>query len=48
MTYKKQFGYAPGVGIIGKHVVYVENRNGNSDAQTLQQDTLALMFDLLK
>jgi len=47
MTYKKGFGYAPGVGIIGNHVVYVENRNGNSDAQTLQQDTLQRMFDLL-
>ena len=48
MTYKKEFGYAPGVGIIGKHIVYVENRNGNSDAQTLQQDTLQRMFDLVK
>lgn len=48
MTYKKEFGYAPGVGIIGDKVVYVENRNGNSDAQTLQQDTLARMFSLLK
>lgn len=47
MTYKKGFGYAPGVGIIGNHVVYVENRNGNSDAQTLQQETLQRMFDLL-
>jgi len=48
MTYKKHFGYTPGVGIIGKNVVYVENRNGNSDAQTLQQDTLERMFKLLK
>lgn len=48
MTYKKAFGYAPGVGIIEDKVVYVENRNGNSDAQTLQQDTLARMFSLLK
>ncbi|MCK5471008.1 MAG: transposase, partial [Cyclobacteriaceae bacterium] len=48
MTYKKEFGYAPGVGIIGNHVVYVENRNGNSDAQTLQQDTLQRMFDMLR
>lgn len=47
MTYKKGFGYAPGVGIIGSQVVYVENRNGNSDAQTLQQETLQRMFDLL-
>ena len=48
MTYKKRHGYAPGVGIIGKNIVYVENRNGNSDAQTLQQDTLMRMFKLLK
>lgn len=47
MTYKKQFGYAPGVGIIGKDIVYIENRNGNSNAETLQQDTLKRMFDLL-
>jgi hypothetical protein len=48
MTYLKERGYAPGVGFIGKQVVYVENRNGNSDAQTLQQDTLDRMFTLLK
>jgi len=46
MTYKKQFGYAPGVGIIGKNIVYIENRNGNSTAETLQQNTLRRMFDL--
>ncbi len=48
MTYKRKTGYQPGVGIIGKNIVYLENRNGNSDAQTLQQDTLKRMFDLLK
>ena len=48
MTYKKKFEYAPGVGIIGNNIVYVENRNGNSDAQTLQQDTLKRMFNLFK
>lgn len=48
MTYKKAFGYAPGVGMVEDKVVYVENRNGNSDAQTLQQDTLARMFSLFK
>ena len=47
MTYKKQFGYAPGVGIIGKDIVYIENRNGNSSAETLQEDTFKRMFDLL-
>lgn len=46
-TYLKQLGYAPGVGIIGNRVAYVENRNGHSDAQTLQHDTLSRMFTLL-
>lgn len=47
-TYLKATGYCPGVGLMGKHVVYVENRNGNSDAQTLQQDTLERMFSTLE
>ncbi len=47
MTYKKQFGYAPGVGIVGNKVVYIENRNGNSAAQNLQEMTLSRMFRLL-
>jgi len=46
-TYKKGYGYAPGVGLIGSNIVYVENRNGNSDAQTLQHDTLSRMFKSL-
>ncbi len=46
-TYLKQYGYAPGVGFIGKQVVYLENRNGNTDAQTLQEDTLQRMFTML-
>ena len=46
-TYKKQFGYAPGVGLIGSNVVYVENRNGNSAPPNLQEDTLERMFSLL-
>lgn len=47
-TYMKATGYCPGVGIIGNQIVYLENRNGNSDAQTLQQDTLQRMFDTLR
>ena len=47
MTYKKDYGYCPGVGLIGGTVVYVENRNGNSDAQTLQDETLERMFTAL-
>lgn len=47
-TYLKGTGYCPGVGLMGQQVVYVENRNGNSDAQTLQQDTLERMFETLR
>ena len=46
-SYKSKNGYCPGVGIIGKNVVFIENRNGNSDAKTLQVETLARMFSLL-
>lgn len=46
-SYKNRSGYCPGVGIIGKNVVFIENRNGNSDAKTLQEETLKRMFDLL-
>ena len=48
MTYIKQKGYCPGVGIIGDKIVYIENRNGNSDAQTYQEKTVSRMFKLLK
>jgi hypothetical protein len=47
MTYKNDYGYCPGVGSIGRTIVYVENRNGNSDAQTLQDKTIERMFDAL-
>ncbi|AXT51162.1 IS1380 family transposase [Aquimarina sp. BL5] len=46
-TYKKRYGYCPGVGIVGNHIVYVENRNGNSNPRTLQNQTVSRMFDLL-
>jgi len=46
-TYKKEFGYCPGVGIIGNNIVYVENRNGNSNPRTLQDETVCRMFNLL-
>ena len=47
-TYKKRYGYCPGVGLIGKNIVYVENRNGNSNPEALQKQTLERMFTLLK
>ena len=46
-TYKKENGYFPGVGIIGKHVVYLENRNGISNAHILQHETIERMCSLL-
>jgi len=48
LTYKKENGYCPGVGMIGKHIVYVENRNGNSSAQVLQHETIVRMASLLQ
>lgn len=48
LTYKKENGYCPGVGIIGKHIVYLENRNGNSSAQVLQHETIERMTSLLQ
>lgn len=47
-SYKAKNGYCPGVGIIGNRIVYLENRNGNSDPKTLQHQTLTRMFSLLK
>jgi hypothetical protein len=47
LTYKNERGYQPGVGFIDSKVVFVENRNGNSTAHVLQQDTLERMFKLL-
>lgn len=47
-TYKKSLGYTPGVALVGSDVVYVENRNGKSNARTLQADTLERMFKHLE
>jgi len=46
-TYKWSYGYQPGVSFIGKIPVYIEGRNGNSNAETLMCDTLKRCFDLL-
>lgn len=46
-SYLKTKAYQPGVAFIGANVVYVENRNGNSGAQILQQDTLKRCFQHL-
>ena len=48
MSYKRQYGYQPGVCTINEeHILYIENRNGNSDAKSFQIDTLKRVFDLL-
>jgi len=46
--YKMKEGYFPGIGTIGKHIVYFENRNGNSNVKYKQADTLQSAYDLLK
>ena len=46
MTYKRQYGYQPGVATLNQeYVVYIENRNGNSDAKSFQSDTLQQLLD---
>lgn len=47
-SYKMKNGYFPGVATIGKHIVYLENRNGNSNVKFKQADTLQAAYDLLK
>lgn len=47
-TYKHCEGYQPGVASIGKHVVYIEGRNGNSQAKYQQAETLGRAFGLLE
>jgi hypothetical protein len=49
MTYKRNRGYQPGVCTINEEqVLYIENRNGNSDAKSFQADTLNRIFSLLR
>lgn len=49
MTYKRNPGYQPGVCTINEEqVLYIENRNGNSDAKAFQVDTIMRLFGLLK
>ena len=46
-TYKKCHGYQPGIASIDSMPVYIEGRNGNSQATFAQADTLQRMFDRL-
>lgn len=49
MSYKRDYGYQPGVCMLNEEqILYVENRNGNSDAKSFQADTLKRLFDLLR
>ncbi len=45
--YKMKQGYFSGVATIGKHIVYFENRNGNSNVKFKQAETLQNAYDLL-
>lgn len=47
-TYRNHYGYQPGVGMIDDKIVYVENRNGNSEPMYQQYRTLRRLFGLLK
>lgn len=49
MTYKKDYGYQPGVCLLNEDkVLFIENRNGNSDAKSFQIDTLNRLFKHLE
>ena len=47
-TYKMFNGYQPGVAFIGKLPVYIEGRNGNSNAKYKMDETLERCFSILK
>lgn len=48
MSYKKAKGYFPGVASVGGCIVYIENRDGNTNVRFCQADTLKRMLNLLK
>jgi len=49
MTYKRDYGYQPGICTINEQfILYIENRNGNSDAKSFQKDTLDRIFQMLE
>lgn len=47
-SYKMKRGYFPGVSTIGKHIVHIENRNGNTNVKYQQAATLKKAYSLLK
>ena len=46
-TYKKNYGYVPGVATIENKIVYVENRDGNANVKFEQAATLTRSYELL-
>jgi hypothetical protein len=46
-TYKGTSGYQPGIASINNMPVYIEGRNGNSQAKYLQEETLDRLFTIL-
>jgi len=46
-SYKMKLGYFPSVATIGRNIVYVENRNGNSNVKFEQSKTFEDIFSLL-
>ncbi|MBK5247505.1 MAG: IS1380 family transposase [Peptostreptococcaceae bacterium] len=46
--YKMKQGYFPGVASIGKKIVYIENRNGNSNVKFKQAETLQAAYEMLE
>lgn len=47
-SYKMKLGYFPGVSTIGKHIIHIENRNGNTNVKYKQSDTLKNAYNLLE
>lgn len=47
-TYKMNTGYFPGVATIGNKIVYIENRDGNANVKTAQEETLERSYSALK
>src|SRR5690606_11081810 len=47
-TYKMNTGYQPGIVAIGKHILFVEGRGGNTPASYKMSDTLENCLDLLR
>lgn len=47
-TYKKTTGYQPGVASIGRQIVFIEGRGGNTPAAYKMDEALTACFQLLK